>query len=114
MADIVRQFWDTVFEKIEGLFNQEFSCSGLRDEDCVRIEKPEISDEELDEMIEYSIMDKKIDELADSMKRTLIARIIPSMPVTPNTNDGKDRDRVRKQINRFEFRWYLEEIRKSK
>lgn len=114
MADIIRRFWDMVFDKIGSLFDWEFSVGELRDEDCVRIEKPEISDEELDEMIDQSVVNTKVDKLVDDMRRTLIARIVPGMPITPKTNDGKDRDRTRKQINRFEFRWYLEEARKAK
>jgi len=113
MTDIVRHFWDTVFEKIGSLFDWEFSVGELRDEDCIRVEKPEISEKELDDMIDESVRDMKMCELVDDMRRTLIARIIPSLPVSPNINDGRDRDRTRKQINRFEFRWYLEEARKA-
>ena len=50
---------------------------------------------------------EKIKEEVEDIKRTLLARIIPSLPITPNTNDGKDRERVKDIINRFEFEDYF-------
>ena len=48
-------------------------------------------------------------DLIVDLRRTLIARIIPNLPLTPNTNDGTDRDWVRKRINQFEFDYYFKE-----
>lgn len=52
-------------------------------------------------------------DLVKDMKRTLKARIIPNLPISPKTNDGRERDFVREQIDRFEFDWYLDEARRQ-
>jgi len=50
-------------------------------------------------------------EMVKDIRQTLTARIIPSLPATPNTND--DRDRTREVINRFEFDYYLEQAHRA-
>ena len=53
-------------------------------------------------------MNKEIKEHIEDIKKTLIARIIPNMPLK-----GDTREYTTKIINEFEFDWYFKKIQKQ-
>jgi len=51
---------------------------------------------------------REIKKSVKDIRETLLARIIPDMPL-----EGDTREYITKIINQFEFEWYLEQIEKK-
>lgn len=68
--------------------------------------------EEGDEMTYEQDPPKSDKELIEDIRTTLLARVVPGLPLTPNICSGTERDMVRKEVNQFEFDYYLKEVQR--